>query len=68
MSNAYREKLLSLNIAPSATGSAQAQAGNDLTDRWNHDLPALARLAKAGITPPSSDGAAIYERAVDSHA
>lgn len=68
MSEEYKAKLRSLNIAPSATGSDQAKKGNALTDKWNHDFPALARLADAGITPPTSDGAAIYERAIDSHA
>lgn len=61
----YREHLAGVTFAPSATGSTQATSGNSLTRKWNEDIPAMRRLAKAGITPPSSDGAANYERALD---
>jgi len=64
--NAYREKLLSISIAGSATptrsGNHQAKVKQA---QWDKDDEAYRRLVKAGLQPPTSKGSAYREATMD---
>ena len=60
--NTYREHLLSINIAPSATpsrrGGQEAKEINERERRWQKDMPAYKEMRKTGLWPTRIDGAA----------
>jgi hypothetical protein len=53
--------LLSVSIAPSATGSAQAQEVNERESRWHKDMDAYRAIRKQGLQPKGIDGSAALE-------
>lgn len=57
----YREHLLSINIAPSATpsrrGGQQAKEINEREARWQKDMHAYKEMRKTGLWPTRIDGA-----------
>lgn len=66
----YREHLLSVSFAPSATPSRHphAAAAKETSKRWNKDLDAYKRLVSAGVQPPSTEGVAELEARAGSKA
>ena len=59
----YRDHLLSVSVAPSATPSRHPQAVevNEREARWHKDMPAYKRLVDSGVQPPRIDGCADIE-------
>lgn len=68
----YREHLLSVGVAPSATpsrgGGARAAEIGATERQWDRDFPAYKRLRAEGLQPRRSDGCAeLEQRATDRH-
>lgn len=57
----YACRLASVQITPSARGSAIAQRTNATEAQWNIDMPAYKRLRDDGVQPRKVDGAARVE-------
>lgn len=68
----YRDHLLSIAVAPSATpsrgGGARAAEVNAMEAKWQQDHAAYRRLVKDGMQPKSLNHAADLERFASSKA
>ena len=58
----FRCRIETVAIAPSATGSSDAQSVNAREAQWNADMPAYKRLRSQGLQPDKIDGCAQLEK------
>jgi hypothetical protein len=53
--------VLSVSIAPSASGSPQAQEVNAREERWHRDMASYRAIRKQGLQPKGIDGSSALE-------